>query len=205
MIYGVTIFWQEPPAMLQRALQSLRTVGCEKIIAVDGRIKGYSGDDCSEDETVCIAKSNSDIYVPGVLYDRQEDKRNVYLDLVPDGEWFFILDADEEALGKIHEKEIERNQAWNVLLRDTKTGACNKYNRLFKKRAGMTYAHHHTGIYIKDQMNDSDLKSGLVSRKDYELYPHCHILHYRLERDQARRENRAAYANEKNKYEVSLK
>ena len=96
MIQACVIFYNDTPNLLERCFISLKTK-VDKIIAIDGAFKEFSHDlPYSTDGSLEIAK----IYAHEVIecnkpWKDQIEKRNAYLTLKDEKDYYFIIDADE--------------------------------------------------------------------------------------------------------------
>ena len=89
--------------MIERAIASLQ--GCERLIVVDGAYADYPGIDIerpgSTDGTldlICVLRPDAEIIEAAELWPGQAKKRNRYL-VGGAGDWYIVLDGDEQALG----------------------------------------------------------------------------------------------------------
>jgi hypothetical protein len=194
MILGVCIFYDDGPALLERALTSLRKV-TDKILAVDGAYEEFPHEDFkSGPQTLAIAKALADkVIIPAKPWKNEVEKRNSYLTLKSEKDYYIMLDADEEILG---DKPKNLTQPTYRIKLETKDGdiwlPCF-YNRLFRHHKGMAYRDHHNNLVTTE---------GLSLTKSIEVIPvysGLSIKHYPGERPQARQERDGAF--ERNRLE----
>lgn len=173
MIHAGVIFYNDGPEMLQKSLMALKENGLN-IIAVDGAFRefieherdlpAYSNDGCID-----VAKAYANTYIPapdgGWMY--QQDKRNAYVLTIPDGEYFFVIDADEILHPfRLGPNSLAEDSYKLMENRHNERGPVQRLNctRVFKKYPDLVYKYQHCRIYRGDQHQPRDLESGLVSR-----------------------------------------
>ncbi|MEO0206588.1 MAG: hypothetical protein ABIL22_07945 [candidate division WOR-3 bacterium] len=101
------IFYNDTPELLEECLVSLKKV-VDRIVAVDGayiefpHYKPYSTDGCLD-----IAKKYADVVIENKdAWPDQISKRNAYLTLSSESDYYFVLDADEVVEGKIDKHKL---------------------------------------------------------------------------------------------------
>src|SRR5512133_818427 len=150
MILGVTIFYDETPEMLSRALRSLKNVS-DKVLAIDGAYKEFPHEDFrSKKETIDAAKSIADevIEVTEPWAD-EPAKRNAYLKLKSEKDYYIMLDADEVIEGEKPKGLVHPTYRISLsTLRDGIWYPCF-YNRLFRHHRGMHYYLKHNNLITK--------------------------------------------------------
>jgi hypothetical protein len=137
---------------------SLATVSphVDKVIVVDGKYHSYPGTTIqSNDLTPLLLTKYRElypdklIYVPATDWKTQVDKRNAYLDLVPENAWLFIVDGDEIPYGQIGElrETLEKhNERMVIAIPVVTSDSIKYYPRIIKKKEGMRYKHYHWNI-----------------------------------------------------------
>lgn len=122
MVYACYCIYNEEQ-FLRQSLQSIIDF-VEKVIIIDGVWSTYpSNAYASTDKSKKIAQEvcgDKLIWVdaPDGGWRTQVEKRTQYLNLVPDGEWLFVIDGDEILHGDIKAqfKKIERNKSLHICL-----------------------------------------------------------------------------------------
>lgn len=163
MILGVCIFYDDGPALLERALSSLKKV-TDKILTIDGAYEEFPHEDFrSKEETLKVALAFSDESIRATRpWKNEVEKRNAYLKLKSNKDYYIMLDADEEILG---DKPKNLKQPTYRIKLETKDGniwtPCF-YNRLFRHHKGMAYKDHHNNLVTTE---------GLSLTKSIEVIP----------------------------------
>jgi len=199
-LWAVLIFYRDGVKLLERCLSSLKKNGVDEIIAVDGRYKEFPDlkDYSVAEEVVTVEKySNFITYYVEMIWKNQMEKRNASIYEVPDGDYFLIIDADEELCNPIDKSKLTLD-AYSVQMYEPQNGKINKEypsNRIFKKHADLEFRNRHCALYRTSLMQDNNVYSGLVSR-DLSIPftdPLVVLNHYPHERSNERRLAGAIY------------
>lgn len=124
----------------------------DRAIVVDGRYRTYPGDEWhSTDGTLDIIKDMGDkvTLVPAQEWESQVEKRNVYMDMVPNGDWIFVIDGDELMFGNNKQLKNEIAQLDSKIIRfrqENVDGSVRIRAKLFKKEEGLRYRGYHFNI-----------------------------------------------------------
>jgi hypothetical protein len=166
---------------------SLTTIrhAVDKIIVVEGRYPEYPR---FVDRTEVILFEFQCTYpdkLTVVDTDRmnQIDKRNKYIELVPDNDWMLILDGDHIPFGSLEllKGEIEKIDAKGItrISLMVEDGKDAKYHpMLIKKRAGMRYEGHHWNLMC-DGYNAIHYPMGSEAKIDSSIIKIMHFRDYR--------------------------
>lgn len=197
-LYACLCFYRDGVKLLDRCLSSLKKNGIDEIIAVDGRYKEFPDkDDHSSFQEFQLVDSLCDITIVQRNWDTQMEKRNVSISFVPNGDYFLIIDADEELTTPIDKSKLTLD-AYSVQMYEPQDGRINKQypsNRIFKKHADLEFRNRHCALYRTSQMEGGNVYSGLVSR-DLSIPftdPLVVLNHYPHERSNERRLAGAIY------------
>jgi hypothetical protein len=154
----------------------------------------------SIDGTIEIVKSKGvDIIIQSTKPWKDEiEKRSQYLKFGEDGDYLFVIDSDENIIGKIPQIElIKQSDNWTIQLqRDDKIPKYPVF-RLHKYYQGMRYIGFHNGLHIP---TSNGMK--LLKKADYEnqwILPDIYLNHRWSERgnkDQIRHQSKGAYYRE---------
>lgn len=200
-LWAVLIFYQDGTGLLYKCLNSLYKNGIQDIIAVDGRYKEFpeKEDASSFEEQGSVRAWMGSRYIearPGG-WDSQIEKRNASIEPVPSGDYFLIIDADEELTTPIDKSKLTLD-AYSVQMYEPQGTKINKEypsNRIFKKHADLEFRNRHCALYRTSQMEDNNVYAGLVSR-DLSIPftdPKIILNHYPHERSNERRLAGAIY------------
>lgn len=166
------IFWNDGPELLKKSLLALKGNGF-KIIAIDGIFREILTIDlnlpvASNDGCLELARSMADVFVPapeGGWID-QPTKRNVYMELVPNGEYAWAIDADEIMrpfqLAAPMDQDVYRINEHRVY----EDGVENVFStiRTYKMYPDLRYKYQHCRIYRLDQHKPELVDSGLITK-----------------------------------------
>ena len=162
-VIGVMCAYQEA-AHIGAALQSLLDAGCERLVVVDGAwacFERYTEGPHSTDGTQDIARAYGAeiIEAPPGGWATQVKARNAYFVGQP-GDWYFILDADERAVGRL--PEDLPGDAYKIW-RHTPGMAPDRIMRLVKEDGTLRYCYTHYALYRRGQIIDrATLLDGIV-------------------------------------------
>src|SRR5574343_171527 len=100
MILGVMIFYEDGPELLEKSLLSLKKV-TDKVLVIDGAYKEFPHKDfLSSKECLKVVNSLADkVIIPESAWVDEIAKRNAYLTLKSQKDYYIMLDADEEIIG----------------------------------------------------------------------------------------------------------
>ncbi len=128
---------------IDRAISSVIRY-CDRIIVVDGAFADYPHNHpYSTDGTAEIATTYPQVeFVKGVEYATEATKRNVYLEMLSDGDLFLSLDSDEELIELDIDKFKEPYSYLQIYL-PNKRVAWQNVPRLIRYRTGMYYQTHY--------------------------------------------------------------
>lgn len=187
-MYACVIFYNDAP-LLERCLRSLDGK-FEKIIAVDGAFKEFPHHEpFSTDGSIEVARNyGCKLIKTDEAWETQVDKRNRYIQEVPDWESFLVIDADEEFLSG-----TLRDGNWKVKIKAIADGGIEYYwPRVFVKTPGFEY--HKTHMTYKDD-------SGLINT---DRFPESdiEIAHYTQDRDEKRVADKEIYRRIHNEREL---
>lgn len=170
--YGCCIFWQDGPALLQESLRAMKANGL-KVIAIDGCYKefmkfGQIDKPYSTDGCIDVAKAEADVFLecPADGWDDQPTKRNAYVQLIPVGNYMWVIDADE----MVRKCRIDFGLKEDVyrILESRMLSEGHRVQmttvRIYKKYSDLGYKYQHSRIYRLDNHKEGDLASGLVVR-----------------------------------------
>lgn len=173
---------------LEKTLDSIRS-SVDGIIVVDGAYKTfpYTGNNgASDDGTIeFLLKYQREVY-PGleIVYapeggwETEMEKRTAYCDLVPEGDWLFIIDGDEELVaGGNHLNLLEsfrqdRDFDLGIVLIHFINGDSSHYGemgRLYKKKKGMKYDKSHSHVVYDGGYRWRTLFLPVVIREDHSV------------------------------------
>lgn len=214
-LWACICFYRDGVKLLERCLNSLYENGVDEIITVDGKYKEFSGKEdfssLKERQTAMIWMGH---YVGAPIggWSSQMEKRNASIKPVPNGDYFLVIDADEELTTPIDKSKLTLD-AYSVQMYERENGRINKQypsNRIFKKYSDLEYRNRHCALYRTSQMKDKDKRdvySGLVSR-DLSIPftdPLVVLNHYPHERSNERRLAGAIYKENRSEIPVTLR
>lgn len=151
-----------------KCLESLIDV-VDRIVILDGRWTGFEGESLTSNDgtsleiedfiVMCKQQAEVDIeYFMATEENHQYEARNILLDQVPEGDWFIIIDSDEDVINfsdNFREfLETSKEIAYRCNQKDeTQTNAKPYVHpRLLKKIQGMHYGSNHR--YLLDINNE---------------------------------------------------
>jgi hypothetical protein len=150
MILGVCIFYDDGADMLRRSLTSLKAV-TDRVLAIDGAYAEFPHKDfLSQKSTSDIAKELADeVITPDRVWKDEVEKRNAYLKLKSEKDYYFMLDADEVVEGGKPMRLV--HPTYRISLSTLKDGNWFPYyyNRLFRHHRGMRYHLKHNNLITK--------------------------------------------------------
>lgn len=173
---------------------------CHRTIIVDGSYKGFPTEGLSTDGTLeyleDIAAADNRLEVIRSYGLDENDKRSLYL-LGAAGDWYFMLDADEEITetGEI-EKVLNQTDAFTVRVSLTRPydGLTYAVPRFFRHSPGMRYGFEHWHIYGADGSclySHDDTGDKVVTKTEtYAPFVITHNIHLR---EQTRKLDKTAY------------
>lgn len=199
MILGCCIFYNDGPELLENCLKSLKTV-TDRVLAIDGAYEEFPHTDFrSNAETLKVAQAYADnvIYANRPWKDEVE-KRNAYLVLKSQKDYYFMLDADEVVEG---EKPANLTHAtYRISLSTFKDGIwlpCY-YNRLFRHHKGMRYHLKHNNLITKTGLSLS------LPEDNIPIYRGLTIRHFPDSRPRARQEQDGIFETTKAEGKIEL-
>ena len=159
----------------------------DTIIAVDGAYKDFPHvKPFSTDGSIETAKKYATVVETDKAWETQVDKRNAYLDLVPEGESFIVIDTDEKLLSR------PKDGNWKVEIWSMTPGGVNYFMpRVHVKTPGLRY--YKTHMTMKDD-------NGLINTEQFEKSDAV-IEHY-LDRDEQRLKDKEIYRKKHNEREL---
>ena len=183
IVVGVCIFFDDGPALLERALSSLKKV-TDRVLAVDGAYEEFPHTDFkSQAETMKVAMALADKVVCATRpWKNEVEKRNSYLTLRLTKDYYFMLDADEEAVGVKPKNLTQPTYRIKLETKDGNIWAPGYYNRLFRHHKGMSYKDHHNNLVTADGLSLTKPSEAI------QIYEGLMIRHYPGERPEARRQ-----------------
>ena len=193
MIKAIIIFYNDTPEILERCFKSLE--GKAEIIAIDGAFKDfphsepYSTDGCKE-----LAINYAIIY-HGVnrSWENQTEKRNAAFQYLNDGDYFLVIDADEELIGDL----VPKGDYTDIRIEDWNRDYYRV--RLIKYKIGMKYNGRHSIIsYGGRCINHASIN--LDAKNMTEGY----IKHWKNSRPESRKEYKIKYAEIRNEEPAAL-
>jgi len=167
------IFYNDTPELLRHCLENLKATGFP-IIAIDGAFKEFLAGDksgalkpYSTDGSRELAEKYASIVIDGPAdgWENQAEKRNQYLDKVAEGEFIFVIDADEiiypftlmadlsDDVYKVIEHRFETEDKFEPM----------STLRVYRKYFDLRYLYQHCRLYRTRQHNPKNLESGLVA------------------------------------------
>ena len=142
----------------------------DHIILVDGRFAYYPGSSpVSTDGTLKVIKEFKKKYpyrikfVKGKVYPDEPTKRNVYLDMVPENDWIWIIDGDEIPYGNLERVKpylaTKNSLVVPIWFRHAFLHRPEfVHMRFIRKKRGMKYDETHFTIFYKGQnILDADM------------------------------------------------
>lgn len=154
-IIGVMVAYQEA-AYIGEALQSLLTIGCERLVVVDGAwncFPRYDEGPHSTDGTQEIARSLGAEVIPAPEkgWKTQVRARNAYFVGQP-GDWYFILDADERVIGRLPARlEGDALEMWRIT---PGIVTPDRIMRLVKEDGTLKYCYTHYALFRQGRIID---------------------------------------------------
>lgn len=185
MILGCLIFYDDGAEMVSACLQSLKRV-TDRVIAIDGAYREYPHKDFrSQADTMDVVKTLADEVIEAKeAWKDEATKRNVYLRLKSEKDFYFFLDADEVVEGKKPIQETLKFPIYRIKL-NTLQGEIwlpGYYNRLFRHHNGMKYHLKHNNLVTPDGLCLSEPENNIP------IYEGLTIKHYPGRRTQERNE-----------------
>lgn len=120
--------------LLEKCLNSLQGK-VDRIVLVDGAYEDFPHEiPWSTDGSVELAKQYGTVVETSVPWKTEVDKRNFYLQFVPDDEYFLVIDTDEELCSSIEPE----GKGLNVII-EPDGGKPYSWPRVFKKTPGWHY------------------------------------------------------------------
>jgi len=215
--WAAVIFYNDTPELLDLCLGSMKRNGF-KIICVDGayvdfvktnRINGMSVDTyASTEENQNVAKKHADVFIPCPEngWETQIDKRNAALAAVPDGDFYWSLDADEEVIDNAGIQPITMADVYRIMEYEDAKGTTRKFSaiRTYRKAHHLKYIYQHCRIYDSSLHVPGNLDSGLIVKAHWDknaLHPFIYdnkgaiisIRHHRFLRPQERIKQKVRY------------
>jgi len=199
-LYACLCFYQDGVKLLERCLSSLKKNGVDEIVCVDGKYKEFPDKEYeSSYDEVHMGYDFSDRFGFSKPdgWDSQMEKRNYSIRPVLNGDYFLIIDADEQLTTPIDKSKLTLD-AYSVQMYEPQDGRINKQypsNRIFKKHADLEFRNRHCALYRTSQMEENNVYAGLVSR-DLNIPftdPLVVLNHYPHERSNERRLAGAIY------------
>jgi len=189
MIRGTVITYNDMP-LIKRCIESLR-YKVDEIIAVDGRFADFPGDsEYSTDGTLEYLQSIPDVHVVCVSGLDEVHKRNSYL-VGSAGDWYVMLDADEEWIGPRPSPAPELDAYVMKLKREKPYHEIDRV-RLFKHIPGLHYEKKH--YWLHDAHGNTFALVGKVGKNyRWAILKGSHIQHHELERPPARVRDKKVY------------
>lgn len=175
--------------LLDRCLKSLSSK-VDNIIAIDGAYKDFPHDKpYSTDGSIDVARKYTDnVITVNKAWETQVDKRNRYVQEIPVGESFIVIDTDEVLVA---DKLPEGN--WKVKIKAMKEGGIDYYwERIFKKTPGWQY--YKTHMTYKDD-------NGII-KPHFPIAEGVVIEHYLDDRDEERKRLKEIYRKKHNEREM---
>lgn len=165
-LFAAIIYFDDSPGMFRECLARISKAGFDGIFCIDGAFREfplrenqrfYSTDGCTE-----IAKEfNAKIIIPHQPWDDQMHKRNKYIEVTPEGDYFFILDTDEFLEPGIIDKSKLTEDYYSVCM---KIGILEPEKRLwdnpgapirvYKKYSDLCYRFRHCYLYRTSKITD---------------------------------------------------
>lgn len=141
------IFYDDGPELLERALTSLKKV-TDRVLAVDGAYREFPHKDfLSKKENRKIAKALADeVITPDKEWYDEPTKRNAYLTLKSEKDYYLMLDADEEIIGRKPERCVHPCYRVSLSTFRSEQWLPAYYNRLFRHHEGMRYHLTHNNL-----------------------------------------------------------
>lgn len=163
-LIGCVIAYNEE-MLLPSCLDSVRP-WVDELVVVEGRIAEMPGTtSCSTDRTRLIAQGCSDRVIwNSHPWKTEQEMRNQYL-IGNDGDWYFVIDADEVLLTPLPRPEqLPDIPALQVRLTMMGTDAVTWPQRLFQHRGEMEYRELHDalysdGVWVSDRRRSPKLSS----------------------------------------------
>jgi len=179
MFIGVVIVYNEE-AFLADCLLPLQF--CDRIIIVDGAIKGFPHKKpYSTDGTLEIAKKfNCEIIRTDKAWEDEIAKRNAYL-VGSEGDYYFQVDADEVFCGKLPNLTEE---VYQIELRRLDGVAPYPIFRIFKHKKGIHYRGCHNALFSNGE---------LLNKKPMKTLEGCYLEHRTTLRSDERKRDKGIY------------
>lgn len=178
--------------LLARCLAALRP-HVDTLVVVDGAYAGferYGADPASTDGTLELARFAADIVLSAAPGDDEIAKRNKYL-VGAEGDYYFVVDADEEVDGVLDRAALSARDDWAVALyRAQEPWVRYPIYRLFRHRTGIAYRGMHCGVHVGDEFINPN-KRGIVAPGSE--IPGLALKHDLFARDADRQRRKNAY------------
>ncbi len=199
MILGCMIFYNDGAEMIARALKSLKAV-TDRVIAIDGAYVEFPHKDFRSDkDTLDAAKAIADDVIEAREPWKDETaKRNAYLRLKNERDYYLMLDADEVIEGEKPRPLV--HPVYRILLSTQKDTMWLPayYNRLFRHHRGMRYHLKHNNLITRDGLSLS------IPADNIPIFDGLKIKHYPDERPRVRQEHDGTFENTKEERNVEL-
>lgn len=159
MIQGCVICFNDTPALIERCITSLKTV-VDKVLVVDGAFATYPHDKpFSTDGTLEKAKELADkVIETDSAWRSQIDKRNKYLTLKDETDYYLWLDTDEYIEGELPKDLKDDYYAIQVV-----TNGIPEYQfRLFRHQKGIKYKKKHSWVWVGNDIVSQDVTNANI-------------------------------------------
>lgn len=186
MTVGCMIFFNEA-WILDKTLKALRE-RVDKVVCVDGPYAKFPHNNHkSTDGSLEIAEKYADFILPSGRehWADEVQKRNEYLTECNEGDWVFVVDADEEMTGTLSELE---GDAYRVIIRNAKWNTDMPSFRLFKMTEDTHYQGAHIAVFQNGVLRNNQAMPTLPDSA-------CFLLHHNRDRPPARANLKGPYLN----------
>lgn len=181
-------------SFLRRSLAALRRQ-VDILVCVDGayaEFPAYGPGPVSTDGSVEVAAECADILIlppaaGGVRRPWPDEiaKRSSYL-VGREGDWYFVVDADEVVEGEVDRAALASKDDWTVMLRRVDdTIPPYGIHRCFRHRAGIRYHGTHHAVHVGDKLVHPETVKDVL--------PGVVLAHYQMHRDRDRVERKGEY------------
>jgi hypothetical protein len=181
------ITYQDDLGLLERTLRSIRPF-VDRLIAIDGPFAKFPHDTVqSDNDHLEMLKRFADhVIVTQVPWKTEVCKRNQYL-RGKDGDWYLVVDADEELVGNLDLTEYAATDQMGWKMWILQEGVQPRLVlRLFRHFEGIHYEGAHNAICGKDRRP--------INHSVTQTLSGAHLLHHTWKRPEVRMQAKHVYA-----------
>lgn len=156
--------------LLENMFLSLKE--CEiQCIAIDGKFRHYPNENLhSTDGSIEVAKKYADLYIPAdeSFLENQMTKRTRYIKEISNGEYFLVIDSDEELIGgKPNTKNLTLD-TYALSIQEPQRNTTSTTIRVHKKYPDLIYAIRHCYMFYENQMNKKAVENLMNIYKEWQ-------------------------------------